>query len=128
MILNAVKPKAVGLPFVNELRGEEIIFSETVPGIYQCKFNKPKDFINGYCQIYYDDDILCMQDKRSCKFFFADPKWKGDIQEVDNGKSFIITLHKLPKAKKYQFYYRFDTETELGGSIDVFLGGTILNQ
>lgn len=100
-------------PFVNEIRSEEIIFNKTASGVYQCKFDKPKDFINGYCQVWYDTEILCIQEKYSYEFLFADSKWKGDVQEVDN--SFIITLHELPKAKRYQFYYRFDTESEFVG-------------
>ncbi len=100
--------------WTNEIRRKEITFSE-VDGTYQYKFDKPKDFINGYCQINYDNEPLCIQEKYSCEFFFADPEYGGSVQEVDNGKSFLITLHKLPKAKRFQFYYRFDTESEFVG-------------
>lgn len=97
--------------WTDEIRRKEITFSET-NGVYQYKFDKPKDFIDGYCQINYDNEPLCIQEKYSHAFIFADLEWGGDVH--DDGKSFIITLHKLPKAKRFQLYYRFDTESELG--------------
>lgn len=93
-------------------------FQENTEGKFVAGFRKPRNFIDGYCQINYSAGPLSMnivgvQDKMNHEWFYtpeAKEFFNVQIEQFDD--AVLVYVDKKPKGY-WEFWYRFDTEQEL---------------
>lgn len=113
--MQTLKPNPWG---INELRCMTLDFQENTEGKFVAGFRKPRNFIDGYCQINYSAGPLSMnivgvQDKMNHEWFYtpeAKEFFNVQIEQFDD--AVLVYVDKKPKGY-WEFWYRFDTEQEL---------------
>lgn len=116
----ATKPNPWGIQDITdngELKWMPLEFVKNVDGLYVAGIKKPKDYVDGYCQINYTTvkssmNIVAIQDKRTRAFLFATEAQDAgcNVEEFDDG--FLVYFKDKPR-NDLQFWYRYDTEYEL---------------
>ena len=115
----ALKPNPWGInDLKNELRYTILDFQENTEGKFVAGFRKPRNFIDGYCQIRHSTDpssinIVGMQDKITKEWLYAsEAKEFFNVQMEQFDDAVLVCVDKKPKGC-WEFWYRFDTEQEL---------------
>lgn len=119
----ATKPNPWGIQTVgdstkNELRYMILDFQENTDGKFVAGFRKPRNFIDGYCQINSNNgpssmNIIGIQDKRTHEWFYTpEAKEFFNVQMEQFDDAVLVYLDKKPKGY-WEFWYRFDAEQEL---------------